>query len=58
MRRWSSVEDQIVLNGIQAQKALEQIAASLGRKPAAVEQRVIDMGLSLPIQQAHLAVPA
>lgn len=55
MLKWSSVEDEIVLNGIRAQKALEQIAASLGRKPEAVEQRVIAMGMTLPKEQMVIA---
>ena len=44
-KRWSSLEDEILLAGFRENRELRDIAARLGRREGAVLERAQDLGL-------------
>lgn len=55
MKRWSSFEDEILLNGLNQKQALSDIASRLGRRDSDVQVRAEFLVGTVAMQQARQA---
>lgn len=60
VKRWSSLEDEILVTGFQQNRQVGEIASRLGRRDGDVSERAVELGLRIPPTQsdAGLALAA